>query len=280
MLIDLHAHSTASDGTDAPAGVVRAAAAAGLDVVALTDHDTTAGWDEATAEAHASGVTVVLGSEISARWDGISVHLLSYLQDPDHPALLAEMERTRQARLVRARTMVALLEEDYGLTWDEVMAQTGADATVGRPHIADALVARGVVTDRSAAFATLLVPSSRYYVPHYAPDAVDAVAAIRVAGGVPVFAHPGADVRGRVVPDAAVEQLVAAGLAGLEVHHRDHSPQQVARLTALADRLGLLVTGSSDYHGDGKPNGLGERSTAPDVLDRIAEQGTTAVVRP
>ena len=280
MLIDLHAHSTASDGTDAPGGVVVAAAEAGLDVVALTDHDTTAGWADAAAQAAETGVTVVLGSEISARWEGISVHLLSYLHDPAHPALLAETERTRAARLSRARTMVELLREDFGLTWDEVMAHTGEDATVGRPNIADALVARGVVADRSAAFATMLVPSSRYYVPHYAPDAVDAVAAIRASGGVPVFAHPGADTRGRVVPDAAIEELADAGLAGLEVHHRDHSPSQRARLAALAERLGLLVTGSSDYHGAGKPNLLGENTTAPAVLAEIEEQGTTAVVRP
>jgi 3',5'-nucleoside bisphosphate phosphatase len=280
VLIDLHAHSTASDGTDAPAGVVVAAAEAGLDVVALTDHDTTAGWAAAAAQAAVTGVTVVLGSEISARWEGISVHLLCYLQDPGHPALLAEIERTRTARLSRARTMVGLLAADFDLTWDDVMAHTGADATVGRPHIADALVARGVVPDRSAAFTTMLVPSSRYYVPHYAPDARDAVAAIRAAGGVPVFAHPGADQRGRTVPDAAVEQLVDAGLAGLEVHHRDHSPAQVGRLSALAERLGLLVTGSSDYHGGGKPNRLGEHTTERAVLERIEEQGTTALVRP
>jgi 3',5'-nucleoside bisphosphate phosphatase len=280
VLIDLHAHSTASDGTDAPGGVVRAAAAAGLDVVALTDHDTTAGWAEAAAEAGRTGVTVVLGSEISARWRGVSVHLLSYLQDPDHPALRAEVERTRSARLSRARTMVGLLAEDYDLTWEDVMAQTGADATVGRPHIADALVARGVVPDRSAAFATMLVPSSRYYVPHYAPDARDAVAAIRASGGVPVFAHPGADQRGRTVPDTAIEQLADAGLAGLEVHHRDHAPAQVARLSALARRLGLLVTGSSDYHGGGKPNLLGEHTTDRGVLDRIEAAGATALVRP
>jgi predicted metal-dependent phosphoesterase TrpH len=280
VLIDLHAHSTASDGTDAPAGVVAAAARAGLDVVALTDHDTTAGWAEATDEALRTGVTLVPGSEISARWQGISVHLLSYLQDPAHPALIAEIERTRAARLSRARTMVDLLAADYDLTWDDVMAHTGADATVGRPHIADALVTAGVVPDRSAAFTTMLVPSSRYYVPHYAPDARDAVVAIRASGGVPVFAHPGADQRGRTVPDAAIAQLAEAGLAGLEVHHRDHSPAQVARLSALADRLGLLVTGSSDYHGDGKPNRLGEHTTDPDVLDRIEHQGTTAVVRP
>ena len=280
MLIDLHAHSTASDGTDAPAGVVAAATEAGLDVVALTDHDTTAGWAEATDEARRTGMTLVLGSEISARWQGVSVHLLSYLQDPAHPALIAEIERTRTARLSRAREMVDLLAVDYDLTWDDVMAHTGVDATVGRPHIADALVAAGVVPDRSAAFTTMLVPSSPYYVPHYAPEARDAVVAIRASGGVPVFAHPGADQRGRTVPDAAIVQLAEAGLAGLEVHHRDHSPAQVARLTALADRLGLLVTGSSDYHGGGKPNRLGERTTDPDVLDRIEHQGTTAVVRP
>jgi len=280
VLIDLHAHSTASDGTDAPAGVVVAAARAGLDVVALTDHDTTAGWADAAAEAGRAGVAVVLGSEISARWQGISVHLLCYLQDPDHPALITEIERTRAARLSRARTMVDLLAADFDLTWDDVMAHTGADATVGRPHIADALVTAGVVPDRSAAFATMLVPSSRYYVPHYAPDARDAVAAIRAAGGVPVFAHPGADQRGRTVPDAAIVQLVDAGLAGLEVRHRDHGPAQVARLGALAERLGLLVTGSSDYHGDGKPNLLGEHTTDPEVLDRIEAQGATAVVRP
>jgi predicted metal-dependent phosphoesterase TrpH len=280
VLIDLHAHSTASDGTDAPAGVVTAAAQAGLDVVALTDHDTTAGWSDAAAQAAVTGVSVVLGSEISARWKGISVHLLSYLHDPTHPALLAETERTRAARLVRARTMVERLAEDFGLTWDDVMAHTGPDATVGRPHIADALVARGVVPDRSAAFATMLVPSSRYYVPHYAPEAVDAVVAIRASGGVPVFAHPAADARGRVVPDKAVEQLADAGLAGLEVHHRDHSRVQRERLAALADRLGLLVTGSSDYHGAGKPNLLGENTTDPAVLDRIEAQGATAVVRP
>ncbi len=280
MLIDLHAHSTASDGTDSPAGVVAAAAASGLDVVALTDHDTTAGWADATAQAPVSGVAVVLGTEVSARWEGISVHLLSYLHDPTHPALLAQTERTRAARLTRARRMVGLLEQDYGLTWDDVVAQTGDDATVGRPHIADALVARGVVVDRSAAFASILVPSSRYYVPHYAPEAVDAVAAIRASGGVPVFAHPGADQRGRTVPDAAVEELADAGLVGLEVDHRDHGPRQRGRLAALAERLGLLVTGSSDYHGVGKPNLLGENTTSADVLAQIEELGTTAVVRP
>lgn len=279
MLIDLHTHSRASDGTDSPAGVVAAAAAAGLDVVGLTDHDTTAGWAEAAAAASASGIALVRGTEVSARARGVSVHLLSFLQDPAHPALLAELTRTRSARLDRAHAMVDLLGPDYGLTWDDVVAQTVPGTTVGRPHIADALVARGVVVDRTAAFATMLLPRSRYYVPHYAPDVLDAVAAVRASGGVPVFAHPGADGRGRIVSDAVIEAMADAGLAGLEVHHRDHSPLQVARLTALAARLGLLITGSSDYHGAGKPNRIGENVTELAVLDAIEARGATPVVR-
>jgi len=280
VLIDLHTHSNASDGTDAPAGVLAAAARAGLGVVALTDHDTTAGWAEAARAVATTGVAVVLGTEVSARARGVSVHLLSYLHDPAEPALVAELERIRTARLDRARVMVERLGEDYDLTWEDVVAQTTPETTVGRPHIADALVARGLAADRTAAFASMLVPRSRYYVPHYAPEALDAVVAVRAAGGVPFFAHPGADGRGRVVPDATIEAMAAAGLAGLEVHHRDHSAEQVARLTVLAARLGLLITGSSDYHGDGKPNRIGENVTDPAVLAAIEEQGTTAVVRP
>lgn len=280
MLIDLHTHSCVSDGTEMPAEVVAAAARAGIGVVALTDHDTTAGWAEAAAAASGTGVTVVLGTEVSARTRGISVHLLSYLQDPTHPALATQIDRIRTARVTRARTMVDLLAEDFDLTWDDVVAQTQSDTTVGRPHIADALVVAGVVADRSAAFATLLVPRSKYFVPHYAPDVLDAVAAVRAAGGVPVFAHPGAEDRGKVVSDATIEAMAEAGLMGLEVYHRDNPPAQVARLTALAARLGLLITGSSDYHGAGKPNRMGENVTDRAVFDAIEQKGATTVVRP
>ncbi|RYV52263.1 PHP domain-containing protein [Pengzhenrongella frigida] len=279
MLIDLHTHSRVSDGTQTPTDLVASAAQAQLDVVGLTDHDTTDGWAEATQAASGTGVAVVLGTEVSARTRGISVHLLSYLQDPTHPALVAELERIRTARLTRARRMVELLAEDYDLSWDDVVAQTQPGTTVGRPHIADALVVAGVVPDRSAAFARLLVVRSRYYVPHYAPDVFDAIAAVRAAGGVPVLAHPGAEERGRVVPDDTIEAMAAAGLAGLEVHHRDNPPAQVVRLSALAARLGLLTTGSSDYHGAGKPNRMGENVTDPAVFDAIEAQGVTAVVR-
>jgi len=280
LLIDLHTHSNASDGTESPAGVVESAAAAGLDVVALTDHDTTAGWDEAAEAAERTGVALVRGTEVSARSAGISVHLLSYLHDPAHPALVAQNDEVRLARSERARTMVRLLGRDFDVTWDDVLAQTEPGTTIGRPHIADALVHAGYAPDRSAAFASILRTGSDYYVPHYAPDALDAIRAVRAAGGVPVFAHPGADVRGRVVGDEVIEEMAAAGLLGLEVHHRDNGPDQQRRLTMMARSLDLFVTGSSDYHGAGKPNRLGENTTDPAVLALIEEIGRSDVIRP
>lgn len=276
--IDLHTHSRASDGTDAPARVVADARAAGLDVVALTDHDTTAGWDEAARAATEVGVALVRGTEVSAKAHGISVHVLSYLQDPTATVLTRELDAARESRVHRAERMVELLARDVPITWQDVLDQSRDAVVVGRPHIADALVARGVVPDRSAAFTHLLASGGPYHVHHYAPEAAAAVAAVRAAGGVPVFAHPGADVRGRVVPDPVFDELAEAGLVGLEVHHRDHTPAQVERLLAIAARLDLLVTGSSDYHGDGKPNRLGENLTDPQVLAAIVAQGTTEVV--
>ena len=278
--IDLHAHSVASDGTDTPAEVIAAAAAAGLDVVGLCDHDTTAGWAEAAAAVPRHGVALVRGVEVSTTAEHMSVHVLSYLHDPEHPELAAELNRTRASRVDRAREMVDRIGRAVDLDWQDVLAQAEPDATVGRPHIADALVARGHVPDRSAAFTTLLAADSPYYVPHYAPGASRAVRLIRAAGGVPVLAHPGALLRGRVVSDETVAELVDAGLVGLEVDHRDNPPRQRERLTELARRHGLLVTGSSDYHGSGKPNLLGEHLTDPAVLDRIIELGALEVVQP
>jgi hypothetical protein len=257
-----------------------AAAEAGLDVVALTDHDTTQGWAEAAAAVLVTGVALVRGVELSCRAEHMSVHLLAYLHDPQHPVLLAESARTRAARLSRARRIVERISADLPLTWADVEEQTVPGTTVGRPHIADALVARGHVTDRSAAFASLLSADSPYYVPHHAPDAVAGVRMIRAAGGVPVLAHPGASSRGRVVSDEVVRELAAAGLAGLEVDHRDNDAEQRVRLHRLADELDLLVTGASDYHGRGKPNVLGERTTTPEVLAAIEAAGRLEVVRP
>lgn len=271
MRIDLHTHSTASDGTDAPAAVVAAAARAGLDVVALTDHDTFGGWAEAADAARRHGIRLVPGVEISCRAEGISVHLLGYLPDPTHPGLLAEFDRTRDDRVWRARRMVERIAVDYALTWEDVLERVEPGATVGRPHLADALVARGHVADRDEAFRRVLATGSPYYVGHYAPAAVDVVRMVRAAGGVPVMAHPLAARRGRVVSEDAVVELADAGLLGLEADHRDHLPGERARLRALAAELGLLVTGSSDYHGSGKPNALGENLTEPEVLAAVEE---------
>lgn len=278
MKIDLHTHSADSDGTESPADVARAAHAAGLDVFALTDHDTTSGWQAAGDAAVALGVAFVPGMEISCTTrTGISVHLLSYLHDPAEPALLAEIESSRSSRRTRAQRMVELLSEDYPIDWDVVLDHVHEDATVGRPHIADALVSAGVVENRSAAFASVLHSRSRYYVPHYAPDPVRAVHLVRAAGGVPVFAHPLAAARGRVVGPEVFEAMIDAGLAGLEVAHRDNPDDARASLVHMASEHDLLVTGSSDYHGTGKPNRLGENLTSVQSLVRIEEQATSGV---
>jgi predicted metal-dependent phosphoesterase TrpH len=269
MRIDLHTHSTASDGTQPPAEVVSCAAEAGLDVLALTDHDSTAGWDEASAAAEHHGIALVRGMEISCQHEGISIHLLCYLQDPAAPGLLREVNNARQSRETRARRIVDLLASDMPLDWDDVVAQTTAGATIGRPHIADALVAKGIVASRDRAFADYLYAGSPYYAAHYAPDPVRAVRLVQEAGGVAVMAHPFASQRGRVVDDWVIEAMAAAGMAGLEVHHRDHDGDEVRHGLDLAGSLGLLVTGSSDYHGVGKSNLLGENTTDPAVLEII-----------
>ncbi|QZY83403.1 PHP domain-containing protein [Micrococcus luteus] len=278
---DLHTHSTESDGTEPPADVVRAAARAGLDGLALTDHDTTAGWAEAAQAARETGLTLVPGMEMSCTSaDGVSVHVLSYLHDPENPALLREVGLARDARLIRAQEMVRRLGADFPITWELVQEHAAENATIGRPHLADALVTIGAVPDRSAAFTEILAGRSKYYVPHFAPDPAEAVALIRAAGGVPVFAHPRARMRGRVVGDEVFEQMAEAGLAGVEVEHRDNPAEERTWLRAFADRHGLFVTGSSDYHGTGKPNPIGEHTTGAEVLAEIERQGTgTAIIR-
>lgn len=282
VAIDLHTHSSASDGTQPPAVVVERAARAGLAVMALTDHDTTRGWAEAGRAARAHGIRLVPGIEVSCTRRYQSIHLLAYLPDPEDQDLVAELERARESRDTRLDRMVALMAADgIPVTVDAVRAQVEPGATVGRPHIADALVAAGVVPHRDEAFARWLGNDSPYYVSHYAPDPVVAVKVVRAAGGVPVIAHPWSGTRGRVVSDALVEEMAGAGLAGLEVHHRDHTPDAVRHLGALARSLGLLTTGSSDYHGEGKLNRLGEHTTDPVVLEAIEALGTgTPVVEP
>ncbi|MER6439607.1 MULTISPECIES: PHP domain-containing protein [unclassified Streptomyces] len=276
MRIDLHAHSTASDGTDTPAELVRTAAAAGLDVVALTDHDTTRGHAEAVA-ALPEGLTLVTGAELSCRLDGVSMHLLAYLFDPAEPELLAERELIRDDRVPRARSMVAKLQGlGVPVTWEQV-ARIAGDGSVGRPHVASALVELGVVGSVSEAFGgDWLADGGRVYVPRHETDPFEAIRLVKAAGGVTVFAHPAAVKRGRTVPEAAIAELATAGLDGIEVDHMDHEPATRARLRGLAAELGLLVTGSSDYHGSRKTCVLGEYTTDPEVYGEITRRATGA----
>ncbi|WAL40491.1 PHP domain-containing protein [Brevibacterium sp. BRM-1] len=274
MTIDAHTHSRRSDGTQAPAELIADAAASGIAVLGLTDHDTVSGWDESARAAREHGVGLLRGMEVSCHWEGISVHLLSYLHDPRGAELTATADAAREARLRRTRTMAERLAEDFPITWEGVRAQAGDGATIGRPHLADALVAAGVVPDRSAAFAQILSGASKYYVSLPTISPVDAIRMVREAGGVSVFAHPMAASRGRVVPREGFAQMIAAGLDGLEVDHRDNPPEARERLRAIAADNGLLTTGSSDYHGAGKPNRLGEHSTAPEQLAALVERAS------
>lgn len=276
---DLHLHSHHSDGTEAPAEVIRQAHAHGLGTVALTDHDRTSGWGEASAQAAALGMTFLPGMELSAAHEWRSVHVLGYLFDPADTALAAETERIRRDRIGRAERIVRSIGRDYDLQWDDVVAQTRGDATVGRPHIADALVARGIVTDRSAAFDGILHPREGYYEPHYAPDPLTAVRLITEAGGVAIIAHPVTAGRDRMMPVPFIEQLIAAGLGGFEVDHRENTEAGKRKLREIAARHDLIVTGSSDYHGSGKPNRPGENTTSDDMVQRIIERGTGASPR-
>ncbi|SDK92707.1 PHP domain-containing protein [Streptomyces indicus] len=276
MRIDLHAHSTASDGTDSPAELVRKARAQGLDVVALTDHDTTRGHAEA-ARAVPEGLTLVPGAELSCRLNGTGLHLLAYLFDPQEPALLAERELVRDDRVPRARAMVGKLRElGVPVEWEQV-ARIAGDGSIGRPHIAEALVELGVVPTVSDAFTPdWLADGGRAYVPKHELDPFEAIRLVKAAGGVTVFAHPLAVKRGRVVPESAIAELAEAGLDGIEADHMDHEPETRARLKGLAADLGLLATGSSDYHGSRKTCSLGEYTTDPEVYGEIIRRATGA----
>jgi predicted metal-dependent phosphoesterase TrpH len=275
--IDLHAHSNASDGTDSPAELVAAAVAAGLDVVALTDHDTVAGYAEAAEAVRGTGLTLVPGAELSCHVDGVSMHLLAYLFDPAEPAFAAERELVRSDRFRRGRAIVERCRElGAPITWEQVERIAGA-GSVGRPHIASALVEAGVVASVSDAFtADWLANGGRADVRKHETDPEVAIRLVRGAGGVPVFAHPGAVKRGRTVSDEVIAALAAAGLGGLEVDHVDHDEPTRAHLRALAGELGLFTTGSSDYHGHRKTVRLGEHTTDPAVYEELLAQARGA----
>ena len=271
MRIDLHTHSDRSDGTDSPAELVRAASARGLDVVALTDHDNADGWDAARATAEEVGIELVPGMEISCKHRGGGVHLLAYWPDPAHPALVRLLDEVVQGRADRMPRMVERLRElGHDVTVEDVLAQAGGATSIGRPHIADALVAKGIVADRDEAFETFLRSGGPAYVDRPAADLREAIRVVADAGGVTVVAHPWGRDSADVVRAADLAELREVGLAGIEVDHQDHSPEQREELRAIARELDLVVTGSSDYHGTGKvDHDLGCNLTAPGELERL-----------
>jgi predicted metal-dependent phosphoesterase TrpH len=285
--IDLHTHSTRSDGLDSPSELIANAAKAGIDIIALTDHDTVSGWDEARGNAFELGLGFVPGIEVTSVSDIerfgrsilISFHLLAYLPDPDHKALEIVLGDTVATREARGRAIVEKLAEQIPITWEMVMDHLDKGATIGRPAIADTLVTMGLVPDRSAAFDYYLSTDGPFYVSHSTVSTLEAIGLIRAAGGVAVIAHPlkgvGPDTDPEDLPMAHFEEMVAAGLQGVEVYHRDVPETARKWLLELAGKHDLIVTGSSDYHGvSGKPNQLGENTTSQEMLDRILLLGT------
>ena len=272
-MIDIHTHTTCSDGTDRPRDLVNKAIVQGLEVLGISDHDTTSGWEEAT-QALRGTLKLALGAEISClTTDGISVHMLGILFDPNHQEMQTVLEETRDGRLPRMRKMIEKMRaEGMDISIEDVEKAMPVGATMGRPHLADALVTKKIVKSRDEAFIDLLHNDSRFYVSHAAPTPVEAIALIRRAGGVAVIAHPFASHRGQVLKPDDFADLVAAGLNGIEVDHRDQNPDERAMLRVIARELDLVVTGSSDYHGTGKMNQLAENHTSREQWEKLESQ--------
>lgn len=288
MRIDLHAHTTASDGTTPPRALIGEAAAAGLDVVAITDHDTTSGWEEAAAAVADAErpVTLVRGMEWSCEARGepeedgggderpappVPVHLLCYLFDPADPGIVAESDRLRGERTRRLRVMAERMAAD-GLPVDVEALFADPSRVPGRPHLARALVQAGAVGSMQAAFDGPLSRSSPYYERKRDTPIADAVRAVAAAGGVTVVAHPRARTRGPLMAIGQIIELASDGLSGVEVDHIDHGEQDRVRLRALAEETGLLMTGSSDFHGTNKTVRLGAELTAPDQFAALVDR--------
>ncbi len=270
MVIDLHTHTNFSDGTDTPTELINKALAVGIKVIGLTDHDSIGGWQEATA-ALRPGIALVPGAEISCQTtDGISVHILGLLFDSSNTELMNTLEKTRENRHGRMEKIIARINQaGIDISMEDVLEQLSDGATLGRPHLADALVKKGVVASRDEAFAQMLHNNSKYYVAHYSPTPEAAIKLIKAAGGVSVIAHPMASHRGRTISLETFGSLIESGLDGIEVDHRDHSPDEKTQLIALARQANLVMTGASDYHGNGKLNQLGEYTTEPAQWERL-----------
>ncbi len=266
--IDLHVHTTRSDGTFTPSEVVELARRRGLSVVAIADHDTMDGVPEAARAAAGTGLEVVPGIELSAEHDGLSVHVLGYFLNPEHPELREELERLRAGRERRGERMVERLRElGYPVSFDRVREIAG-DAPIVRPHIARAMVEAGVVPAEADAYTRELIgDGGRAYVAKHALHPLRALDLIRRAGGAAVLAHPGMWGVQAEVPEGLIRALAEGGLAGLEVDHPDHRPEQRSRFRRLAEDLDLVSTGASDCHGTRfDPVRLGTETTDPEAL--------------
>jgi predicted metal-dependent phosphoesterase TrpH len=271
VLIDLHTHSHCSDGTDSPAELIRLARSASLDVLALTDHDTSNGWDEAGQAAASQNLQLIPGMEISCLYGRTGVHLLAYHLDPAHPPLAAELEAIRRGRAERLPAMLAgLREAGIAITETDVAQVSTAASSTGRPHVADALVRLGVVRDRSEAFDRYLSWGRPGYVGRYATQLDEMIPLVRQAGGVSVIAHPWGRGSRRTLTADVLADLAAAGLTGIEVEHLDHDAAARAQLRGIASEIGLVMTGGSDYHGAGKvDHPLGGETTDPEQFERL-----------
>jgi predicted metal-dependent phosphoesterase TrpH len=273
---DLHTHSSVSDGTEPPAVVIRRAAEAGLDVVALTDHDTIGGQREA-ASALPPGLTLLPGTEISCRTEGHSVHMLAYLFDPENDELAGELAEIRESRLYRARAMVDKLAAlGVPVTWEQV-SEIAAGGVVGRPHIARAMIETGVVSSVDEAFtAKWIGPGGPAHVVRYALDPVKAIQLVRAAGGVTVLAHPRGAGRGWQIPDEVITDLAAAGLTGIEINHPQQDERERQLLGELAHSLGLAFSGGSDDHGALTGFRIGTETAPEDGYEALVGQATGA----
>lgn len=289
MLIDLHVHTDASDGTDSVEQVMQSARDSGLDVIGITDHDNTVNWESASELALELGIGLVPGMEMTTRTHTTSptgqrikfgTHLLSYLHDPNHTEMLEVLERARSGRIDRLMEMTDLIAGEWEVSWDEVLQHAENAKTLGRPSLADALVTRGHFESRDEVFNEVWGSRSGFYVPNRkVPDTLEAIALIRRAGGVPVIAHPLARSKfrqpGDAFPRENFKRMVEAGLMGIEVFHREIDEPDRKLLLDFAQEFDLIVTGSSDYHGElGKKNRLGENTTSPEMLRRIIDGAT------
>ena len=270
MKIDLHTHSTRSDGTMSPTQLIQHAIINGVDILALTDHDTIAGWNDAKGAIRGE-FKLVLGAEISCLTEeDVSVHMLGLLFDENYQPLQDALEASRDDRIPRMKKIIQLMQTDgIKITFEDVLLQQPEGATLGRPHLADALVAKGIVKNRDQAFSELLNNESKYYVSHISPTPLEAVKLIKAAGGVSVIAHPFSSLRNTRISIESIAKLKEAGLNGIEVDHRDHEAKERLTLRKMAEEFDLITTGSSDFHGTGKLNLIGENVTAPEHWEKL-----------